>query len=63
MIRVVIIPTMVEFWKIHSHAILDQMHVLQQHLSRGVYVENAKNVLEMIEVALLRNFRKAIPMS
>ena len=53
---IVIKPTMVEIWESHSHAISDQNHVLRQHLSRGVYVEHTKNVLEMKEGALFEEF-------
>lgn len=56
MLLVVIIPIVVEFWEIHSHAILDQKHVLWQWLSRGVYVEHAKYVSEIREVALFDEF-------
>ena len=56
MLLAAIRPTMVEFLEIHSCAILDQKLVLRKCLSRGVYVEHAKHVLEMIEVALFEEF-------
>ena len=52
---------MVEFWDSNSHDLQDRKHVLRQLLSRGVYVEHAKHVLEMTEVAFFEEFQESNP--
>lgn len=41
----------IEFWDRHSRAISDQKHVLRKRLSKGVYAEHCKHVMEMTGVA------------
>lgn len=51
----------VEFWETHSHVIPDRKHVLWKRLSRGVYVEHCKHVMEMTRVALFEEFEETNP--
>jgi len=44
-----------------SDVIPSWKHVLRQHLSRGVYVEQCKYDLKMIEVALFEEFQEINP--
>ena len=51
----------IEFWDTHSRAIPDRRHVLQKRLSRNVYREHCKHVMEMTTVALYEEFQETNP--
>ena len=51
----------IEYWDNHSCAIPDQKHVLRQCSSRGIYKEHCKHVMEMIGVALFKEFKESNP--
>ena len=51
----------IEFWDRHSRAIPDQKHVLRKRLSKGVYAEHCKHVMEMTGVALFEEFQETNP--
>ena len=51
----------VEFWDTHSHVIPGHKHVLWQHTSKGVYLDNYKHVMEMAKVVLFKEFQASNP--
>ena len=51
----------IEYRDNHSRTIPDRKHVLRQHSNRGVYKEHCKHVMEMIGVALFKEFKESNP--
>ena len=50
-------PLVVEFWESHSFDMSNRKHVLQHHLIfKGEYVDHAKPVVEIKEVAIFEEF-------
>ena len=48
-----------EYWENHSHAIVDQKHVLRQRYGRGIYKEHCKYVMEKTRVDLFDEFKES----